>query len=795
MKFRTTFRVKLLLLTIVPLAAAQFVTYFAVMRTVEEDVQQRASESLVIGRKIIEEFLDNRGEQLRVSVSVLAADFGLKEATATRDARTIQSALSNHRRRVGADIALLLDLDGSSIASAGSAQLHTETDFSRLFESAAGRSSTQSTATFDGEIYQTFTVPVRAPVTIAWVVLGFRVDSVLSERLHGLTGLEVSLVLLSSDGARMIATTGDKGAAARIASSLVSADTPINSIYMVDEAGRASLTVTTSFGRIEHGVFVVLQRSVQEAMAPYREASSKLLIFSAALLILVMTAVGLLSGYVVKPLRLLTAAAKRMSSGQYGMKIDVRTNDEIGELASSFNVMRMEIADREARISHQALHDTVTDLPNRSKVLQCLTDAMEQALGTKSKITILSIKLSRMSEISSTLGHSAGDEVVTLAAKHLSVNLGPTGILGHLGTNEFILILPDSDVDDARGWADKVESILGAGVTLGRVNITLQPEIGISAFPDHGRKAADLIRYASIARSEAKLKQERVMVYEAGREDHYLKQLRIVNDLRSALQNNDVYLNFQPKISLPDGAVCGVEALVRWQHPELGFMSPDEFIPAAEHAGTIVHLTRYVLAGAIDQCRQWQDAGHTLGVSVNLSARDLQDEYLPYYVLQVLEDNEITPDRLTLEITENMIMEDINHAISILECLRDIGVKISMDDFGTGYSSLALLKDMPLHELKIDKSFVMTLMSDEHNKAIVGTTIELAHNMKLAVVAEGIEDESTLRQISGLGCEQAQGYFISKPVSSDDLLQWLNNYKAISFTDRRNKKRKFAKKA
>ena len=224
-------------------------------------------------------------------------------------------------------------------------------------------------------------------------------------------------------------------------------------------------------------------------------------------------------------------------------------------------------------------------------------------------------------------------------------------------------------------------------------------------------------------------------------------------------------------------------------------MSPDEFIPAAEKAGTILHLTRFVLAGAIKQCRQWQDGGHTLGISVNLSARDLQDEYLPYYVLQVLEESDITPDRLTLEITENMIMEDTHHAFSVLECLRDIGVRISMDDFGTGYSSLALLKDMPLHELKIDKTFIMTFMSDEQNKSIVRTTIELAHNMKLAVVAEGIEDENTLRQLGDLGCEQAQGYFISKPVSSNDLLQWLNKYKAFSYTDRRNKKRKFAKKA
>ena len=266
MKFRTTFRGKMLLLTIVPLAAAQLVTHFAVMRTVEEDVKQRAAESLLIGRKVVEEFLENRGEQRRVSVSVLAADFGLKEATATRDARTIQSALSNHRRRVGADIALLLDLDGNGIASSGNTRLQKEADFSRLVVMAEDKSFAQSTATFDDKIYQTFTVPIRAPVTIAWVVLGFRIDSVLSERLHGLTGLDVSLVSISSNGARMIATTGDTSATTRFASPLVNANTPTDSVYMVDEAGRASLTLSTSFGRIENGVFVVLQRSLQESI-------------------------------------------------------------------------------------------------------------------------------------------------------------------------------------------------------------------------------------------------------------------------------------------------------------------------------------------------------------------------------------------------------------------------------------------------------------------------------------------------------------------------------------------------
>jgi diguanylate cyclase (GGDEF)-like protein len=795
MKIRTSFRGKLLLLTILPLAVAQIVTLLAVMRTVEEDVDRRARESLVIGGAVVNEFLTGRGEQLRASVEVLAADFGLKEATATGDAETIQSVLSNHSQRVGADVALLLDLDGAGVASSNGAPLGNRTEYLRLIENAREKSSAQSTAMFDGDTYHTFTVPVRAPVAIAWVVLGFRIDSQLTLRIRGLTGLEVSIVSTSTDNAGTISTTRHDNFMDEAEPTLAGPATPLNSIYMIDEAGLASLTLSTPFVHTDNDVLVVLQRSLQEAMAPYTEAREGLFIFAALLLVFVAAAGAWFSGTVASPLRVLTVAARRMISGNYDMKIRVRTNDEFGELASSFNAMRTAIADREKRISHQALHDPLTDLPNRAMVMQRLTGAIEHARSADANVAVVSIMLSRMNEISSTLGHSASDEVIALAAKHLRVNLDPGEILGHIGTNEFVLVLPDSDIDDAIDYADRIESILGAGVTLHRVNITLQTEIGISGFPIHGDIAADILRYASIARSEAHLRKERVMIYEAGREDHYVRQLRIVNDLRAAIQRNEIHLHFQPKISLPDGAICGVESLVRWDHGELGWLSPDDFIPAAEQSGTIVHLTRFVLAATVKQCREWHDSGHALRVSVNLSSRDLQDEYLPYYILQLLKEHDVPPNWLTLEITENSVMQDIHHAIAVLECLRDIGVDISMDDFGTGHSSLAQIKNMPLHEIKIDKSFVMNLMTDDQNRAIVQTTIELAHNMKLKVVAEGVEDEDTLRQLCDMGCEEAQGFFLSKPVPAAELIDWLENREKVSYAERRKSKRAFAKKA
>ena len=794
MNLRINFRSKLLLLTIVPLAVAQIVTLFAVMQTVQDDVYRRTHDSLVVGGTVIDEFLAARSEQLRASAQVLAADFGLRQAAATRDVATLRSLLINHSQRVSADIAIFLDLDGNGIASSEDIG-NSRVDFTRLIHAADYSDSVQSTVNVNDVTYHTVASPLHAPVQVGWIVLGFRIDQPIVDRIGVLTGLDVSVISTGGGLPRAIATTYGDDEGASSAASLAVPDAIFNSVYLIDEAGVNRLTLSAPFIESEKEVLIVLQRSMQEAMLPYSEAKQGLAVFSAALLIIVTLTAGYVSGTIARPIRDLVDATRRMISGNYDSVVTVNSDDEFGELATSFNAMRTAISDREERISHHVMHDSLTGLPNRDKILQRLTRAIDDAHDKDATVAILSIRLTRMAAISSTLGHNASDELTRLAAHHLEVNVDDGDILGQVGTNEFVLILPESDIDDAMSYADKFESILGAGVTLGRINITLQAAIGISVFPKHGEQAADLLRNASIARSEAETRHERVRMYETGREDHYARQLRIVNDLRSALQREEIELHFQPKILLPNGEPCGAEALVRWRHPELGYLAPDEFIGAAEQAGTILHLSRYVLQRALEYCRKWRDQNYDLGISVNLSARDLQDEYLPHFVLQILKEQDIEAQRLTLEITENSVMQDVNLSITVLECLRDIGVRISIDDFGTGHSSLAQLKNIPLHELKIDKSFVSDMLEDKQNEAIVRATIELAHNMGLEVCAEGVEDEKTLRYLSDTGCEQAQGYYLSKPVPSDYLIDWLQKYKPVSYRERRKSKRAFAAKS
>ncbi len=784
MKMRASFRTKLLLLTIIPLGVAQVVTMFAVMQTVEHDVQARANDSLNTGALVVNEYLTARAEQLRTSVEVLAADYGLKEAIATGDAITIRSVLDNHSRRVDADLLAILDIDGRPIVSTIDIGARNLVDPQILAE-ASGRESFETTAFMFEDAYHVFTVPLRAPTTIAWVVAGFRVDEKLARRVTELTGLETTFVHTDTPATTIISTR-----------STAQENWQLNSqngvVFMTDEEGDQSLTIQTAFVRGDETVLVILQRSLRDAMLPYVEARQGLMVFGAVLLLFVVLIGAWFSTTIAQPLKTLGAAARRMISGNYDTSIAIKSDDEFGELAASFNAMQSAIADREQRISHSALHDPLTDLPNRSKILKVMTGLVEQARKDETSVTILSIGLVRMSEISSTLGHNATDELIRMAARHLRANLDEFEVLGQTGTNEFVLVLPGQDSENAMSYVDRIEGLLGSGVTLGRMNVILQTEIGIAEFPRHGDVPADLLRFAAIARTEANAAHERVRVYQPGREDEFLRRLRIANDLPAALQRGEVQVWFQPKLSLPDGNVCGAEALVRWEHAELGFLQPDDFIPAAEQSGTIVLLTRFVITEAVRECRGWQDAGHDLQISVNLSARDLQDEYLPYHVMQILNEHSLDAKNLTLEITESSIMRNIRHAISVLECLRDIGIKISMDDFGTGHSSLAQLRDIPLHELKIDKSFVTSMAQDEHNDSIVETTVNLAHSMHLCVVAEGVEDIETMRRITAIGCEQAQGYFVSKPIGAQQFRSWLANYEPVSFASRRKYGRPFA---
>ncbi len=427
----------------------------------------------------------------------------------------------------------------------------------------------------------------------------------------------------------------------------------------------------------------------------------------------------------------------------------------------------------EAALEHQALHDSLTDLPNRVLLHDRLQQAIRAAERTRSSVALLVMDLDRFKEVNDTFGHHTGDLLLEQLGERLGSVLRSSDTIARLGGDEFAVLLPTATVEDARQIAERLLQVLEEPFTLGGLQLEIDASIGIALSPDHGQDADALLRRADVAMYVAKRKNVGHALYTADQDEHSPMRLAMVSELRRAIDQDELSLYFQPKLDLETGEVTCAEALVRWDHPTHGLLSPDVFVPIAEQTGLIRPLARWVLDAALRQCNRWRRDGLDLSVAVNLSMRNLHDPEVVDTIRQLLLRWGIPPARLAIEITESSLMADAARAMDVLGRLRGMGVSVSIDDFGTGYSSLAYLKRLPVNELKIDKSFVAHVARDDNDAAIVRSTIGLAHDLGLSVVAEGIEDQQTLEFLAGLGCDVAQGYFISRPLPVVALGDWL----------------------
>jgi diguanylate cyclase (GGDEF)-like protein len=381
--------------------------------------------------------------------------------------------------------------------------------------------------------------------------------------------------------------------------------------------------------------------------------------------------------------------------------------------------------------------------------------------------------LDRFKEINDTLGHSTGDALLEQLGPRLKGSLRKSDTIARLGGDEFAIVLPGAGLPEATLIAGGLQRVVRKPFDLdGRV-VSVGASIGIASAPEHGIDADTLLRCADVAMYIAKRSGQGVSVYAAEQDPHTPDRLALIGELTDAISRGELQLAFQPLIDCQRNQIAGVEALVRWPHPRHGLVPPDQFVPLAEQTGLIRQLSRWVLESALRQHCQWRSLGLEVAVSVNLSMRDLHDPGLPDAVAGLLAELRIAPGGLRIEITESSLMSDPAHALQTLARLRDMGVHVSIDDFGTGYSSLAYLKQLPVDELKIDRSFVRDVAVDHNDLAIVRSTIDLAHNLGLRVVAEGVEDASTLALLRGLGCDKAQGYLFSRALGAGEVTRWL----------------------
>jgi diguanylate cyclase len=426
-----------------------------------------------------------------------------------------------------------------------------------------------------------------------------------------------------------------------------------------------------------------------------------------------------------------------------------------------------------ARAIHDSLHDALTGLPNRT----LLADRFGQALGTDArngtKTGLLLIDLDRFKEINETFGHHYGDELLTKVGARLAGVVRSADTVARLGGDEFAVLLPDvGSLENATVMAAALRTALETPFHVEGLDLDVEASIGVVLSGMHGQDTPTLLQRADIAMYVAKAQNLGVFAYEPGSDGNTPTRLALLGDLRRALERDELILYYQPQLNISTGDVVGAEALVRWQHPERGLVFPDEFIPVAEHSGLIGPLTHRVLDGALTQARRWSDAGRPLTVSVNLSARNLLDVTLPAQVEALLGAHGVPPELLNLEVTETAIITEPGRAQQVLEQLSALGIRISIDDFGAGYTSLGQLKDLPVSELKIDRSFVMTMTENPSNASIVRSIIELGHNLGFTLVAEGVETQQILTTLDRLGCDVAQGYHLSRPITAVAFDTW-----------------------
>jgi diguanylate cyclase (GGDEF)-like protein/PAS domain S-box-containing protein len=430
-------------------------------------------------------------------------------------------------------------------------------------------------------------------------------------------------------------------------------------------------------------------------------------------------------------------------------------------------------------LRRQALHDGLTGLPNRTLLQDRLTQSLRESSRSGAPVALLVMDLDQFKEINDALGHHVGDQVLIELANRLQQLVRGADVIARLGGDEFALLMTtDVSIEGAVQMAQRIMTALVEPFVIGELRLQTNASIGIAVHPEHGTDAESLTQRADVAMYQAKRSGSGHAIYKAELDRSSVRRLTLLSELRRALDRNEFVLHYQPIIQVATGEVVRAEALVRWEHPEQGLLGPDQFIDLAEVSGFIQPLTRWVVRQAATTAMTWWPAGHRVGVAVNLSVRNLYDPDLPVHAAKVLAETGLPAQLLSLEVTESELMDDPAVAHEVLTAINKLGVATSVDDFGTGYSSLTYLRNLPIREIKIDRSFISGMTTSADDLTIVRSTIDLGHNLSLEVVAEGVEDPLTLLRLGTLGCDLAQGFHISPPLPEHRFREWLDKRRA-----------------
>ncbi len=754
----------LLLLLIVQAAG------FAVVRaSIDRNARAQIGRALDLDENIWRRLLDQNAEQLRQGSALLAADYGFRSAVNSGDEETIQSVLENHGSRIGAAVTALLgtDLTLRAVSLTGSMDQFPAT-LQQVVPRLAQQPQGSQIAVMDGIPYQFVMVPMRAPVVIGWVLMSFRIDQSRADEMRQLLSVHVALMVKAPGGAMTLPVSTLPADAQAL---LLASGGAAGELHTAEGTLLARSSPLDSVGGEVHSL---LLRSVDEVVAPYRQLQVLLAIITVAGVLLFAVGTGLVAQRLATPLRSLLAATQRLSRGEYDVPLEhTDRTDEIGNLARSFDHMRVDIGAQQTEIRRLAYWDRLTGLPNRERFRDAVVQAIAGSASTPQPLAVLTLDLDRFKHVNDVLGYAFGDRLLQAVAERLSQQVrSPDDMVARLGGNEFAILLQRSDAADAHDVAQRINQSFELPLAFEDQTVDLSAGIGFACWPGDAGDADTLLSRSEIAMYAAKRQLSGALQYDAAFDSSSAQTLSLLTELRHAVEHHELRLYLQPKVPLHGQPGLAAEALVRWQHPQRGLVPPMQFIPFAEQTGFVRHLTLWMFEEVARLLADPRTQGLPLRVSVNLSTRDLLDPELSHRLADILVRHGVAASAFCLEITESAIMDDPQRAEAMLNRLSEQGFKLSIDDFGTGYSSLAYLKRLPVDELKIDKSFVMGMETGEDDAMIVRSTIDLAHNLGLTVVAEGVETAAIQDRLRALACDEAQGYHIARPLPVDDFLAW-----------------------
>ena len=762
------FRFRLASFIVATLIGVQALTAVLVYEVTRHELIGEGQRQLAVAAGAFARQLDDISERVASSVQVLSLDYALRAAIAQRDEATLLSALHNHGRRVGATQMLVLDVDGRVEADTGGVYANrARFPYADLVGRALDKPAAAVVAS-QGRAYWMVVVPVFAPDLVGFIAAAIPVDNARLAQLQQQSALprSVELASLTPQGWQVLAHGRDSIALAQRLAAQHRALPQNPQLTVV--GGREYVAQAVWLNRSQQSVPVVavLGYSVDEALSPYRRVG----IAWAGLLSLGLLA-GLVGAWLIargvsRPVEQLAVSARRIEAGDYRAPPALPRRDEIGALSAAFATMAQSIREREAHILFQAGHDTVTGLPNRVAASTAIQRELAAHGGTAA---MLLVGFGRLPDIARTMGHAVCDRLMQDAARRLR---GPAGevLLARATDAEFLVFLPSASKSDAVAAGFRIVEALAEPYRETELTLDLAPVVGIAMAPAHGTEAGELLRHAGVALLTALRSEDPVAIYDPATDPHRPERLSLMGDLRVALEHGRIEMFYQPKLNLATGRIDAAEALVRWQHPTLGRIAPDEFIGLAEETGNIRRLTRWGLAAGIAQASRWREPA--IRVSINISARDLGDAGLPRRVAELLSAHALPAERIALEVTESAIMHRPDAAIAVLDQLAALGIDIAIDDFGVGQSSFAYLRRLPVRELKIDKAFVAQLAGDRQDRTIVRSIVDLGHRLDCRVTAEGVEDAESLAYLASIGCDHAQGYQIAHalPVAAFDRL-------------------------